>query len=123
MPAGKRRHVLRRGGKFPRILNQWYARDAACQYRPGRPRGFVWMPSVYPEYLTDLNLTVCPSASNAGDLAESFECPGDAWCQNDCTSDQNFGRLDVAKVGNAEPVSFTDLWLTSKPALYSFQVC
>ncbi|MBX3179670.1 MAG: DUF1559 domain-containing protein [Candidatus Hydrogenedentes bacterium] len=94
------------GERFPRLLNQAYARNAACEWRPGRVRGGVWMPSVYPEYVTDLNLIICPSSVNAADEAASLVCPGGAYCQNDCVTDPNYGKLDVAKVGNAEQHSY-----------------
>jgi prepilin-type processing-associated H-X9-DG protein len=61
---------------------------------------------VYPEYVTDLNLIICPSSVNAAAEAESLVCPGGAYCQNDCVTDPNYGKLDVAKVGNAEQHSY-----------------
>jgi prepilin-type N-terminal cleavage/methylation domain-containing protein/prepilin-type processing-associated H-X9-DG protein len=94
------------GEKWPRILNQWYARDENCRYRPGRPRGWMWMPSVYPDYVSDLNLVVCPSAVNADELPEKWDCPGGSWCQNDCTTDRYYGQLDPRKIGNAEQTSY-----------------
>ena len=93
------------GAQFPRILNQDYARDAACTRRPGRIRAGVWMPSVYPEYMSDLNLLLCPSQAD-GANPSFWQGPGGSWCQNDCTTDPNFGRLDTAKVGNAEDVGY-----------------
>ncbi len=95
-----------RGGKFPRILNQDYARDASCQRRVGRPRGFVWMPSIYPDYLSDLNLTVCPSGVDAGEMSQNWEEPNGRWLQTACESDPSFGRLDPAKIGNAEETHY-----------------
>lgn len=95
-----------RGETFPRILNQYYARDAGCNYRPGRVRGFVWMPSIFPEYLTDLNLTTCPSDYDLAEMQDKWNCPGGSWCQNDCVSSPIFGQLDPAKIGNAEDVSY-----------------
>jgi prepilin-type N-terminal cleavage/methylation domain-containing protein/prepilin-type processing-associated H-X9-DG protein len=94
------------GGRLPRILNQHYARDAACNSRPFRVRAGVWMKDVYPEYLTDSNLVICPSAANASDVADRLTCPGGAYCQNDCTTDPNYGNLDAAKIGNDEATSY-----------------
>jgi len=95
-----------RGGKFPRILNQDYARDASCQRRVGRVRGFVWMPSVYPDYLSDLNLTVCPSGVDAGQMSEYWNCPEGGWCQTACESDPSYMRLDPGKIGEAEETHY-----------------
>jgi prepilin-type processing-associated H-X9-DG protein len=68
-------------------------------------RAGVWAPSVYPEYISDLNLWICPSAVNASELKEKFECPDGDWCGT-CEAEPSFGRLDIAKVGNAEQHSY-----------------
>jgi len=94
-----------KGSNFPRMLNQHYIRDAAGNTRPGRVRGGVWMPSVYPEYMTDLNLTICPSAVNAGSLAERWDCPSGSYC-NQAPAHPNYLQLEVGAIGNAEQESY-----------------
>jgi len=94
-----------RGELLPRMLNQHYIRDAAGNTRPGRVRGGIWMPSVYPEYMTDLNLTACPSAVNSSQLRERWNCPGGAYC-NVSPAHPNFGNVEVGAVGNAEQESY-----------------
>lgn len=94
------------GERFPRILNQAYARDAACTFRPSRVRAGVWMKDVYPEYVSDPALVICPSAANASELQDDLTCPGGAYCQNDCTTDPSYPNLDAAKIGNDEATSY-----------------
>jgi prepilin-type processing-associated H-X9-DG protein len=94
------------GGLFPRVLNQDYSRNAACDRRVGRVRGGVYAPSVYPEYLSDLNLWICPSAVDASEVRQEWECPTGGWCQTACVEDPNYGRLDIAKAGEAEEASY-----------------
>lgn len=94
-----------KGGVLPRIQNQNYIRDAAGNTRPGRVRGGVAMPQVYPEYMTDLNLTICPSAINAGELAARWTCPGGSYC-NPSPTHPNYQKLEVGAVGNAEQESY-----------------
>src|SRR5690606_16784337 len=93
------------GARFPRILNQAYARDAACNSRPSRVRAGVWMGDVYPEYVSDANLVICPSAANVSDLVARLTCPGGGYCQNDCVSDPAYPGLDAKKIGNDEATS------------------
>jgi prepilin-type N-terminal cleavage/methylation domain-containing protein/prepilin-type processing-associated H-X9-DG protein len=101
------------GEKLPRMLDQTYVRDdASCTTRPGRTRGGIWMPAVYPEYMSDLNLTICPSAVNASEIPAKWDCTlGVAnlntpnFC-NGCASHPNFGGLEVGSVGNAETESY-----------------
>ena len=96
-----------KGQIWPRVLNQDYSRDASCRRRVGRVRAGVWAPSVYPEYLSDLNLWICPSAVNAGELKTYWECPDGNWCGNGgCVEDPNYLRLDPNKVGEAEAHSY-----------------
>jgi len=94
------------GGKWPRILNQDYSRDASCRRRIGRVRAGIWMPSVYPEYATDINLIFCPSASNTSVLEARVTCPGGGYCQQECAADPAFNRIDPAKIGNDEQHSY-----------------
>lgn len=98
------------GENFPRMLDQTYIRDSSCRTRPGRTRGGIWMPSVYPEYVSDLNLTICPSAVNAAEIPDKWDCtlgvasPG-TFC-NPCVTHPNYGGLEVGAVGNAEQLSY-----------------
>ncbi len=93
------------GERLPRMLNQEYIRDDSCQTRPGRLRGGIWMPHVYPEYMADLQLIVCPSAVNASELPEKWACPDGSYC-NPCATHPNFGGLEVGAIGNAEQQSY-----------------
>ena len=95
-----------KGEIWPRVLNQDYSRDANGRRRVGRVRGGIWGPSVYPEYVTDLNLWICPSAVNAGTLADRWKCPGGAYCQSDCVADPAYPGFDIAKMGNDEQHSY-----------------
>ena len=94
------------GELLPRAHNQDYARDAACSYRPGRVRDAIWMGDVYPEYCTDPKLVICPSAAAAAELEEKMECPGGAFCQNDCVTDPAYPGLDARMIGNAGQTSY-----------------
>ncbi len=95
---------------WPRILNQDYPRDDTCRRRVGRPRQGVWTPPLYPEYINDFNLWVCPSAVNAGELPERWNCdPGTMdgnWCASACPEDPMYGGVKPSKVGNAEQHSY-----------------
>ncbi|MCL4691472.1 MAG: DUF1559 domain-containing protein [Candidatus Hydrogenedentes bacterium] len=99
-----------KGEVWPRVLNQDYSRDDTCRRRVGRVRAGIWGPSVYPEYISDINLWTCPSAVNAADLQVRATCPDGDWCQNPvpdgCATDPNYLNLDIAKVGNAEQHSY-----------------
>src|SRR5690606_36549929 len=94
------------GERLPRILNQSYARDGACTFRPSRVRAGVWMKDVYPEYITDATLVICTSAANASDVADRLTCTGGGYCQNDCLTDPSYPNLDPAKIGNDEATSY-----------------
>jgi prepilin-type N-terminal cleavage/methylation domain-containing protein/prepilin-type processing-associated H-X9-DG protein len=93
-------------GKWPRILNQDYSRDETCARRIGRVRAGIWMPSVFPEYIADQNLIICPSASNIDVLEERMTCPNGGYCQqpvpDGCAQDPAYLKLDPAKIGNDE---------------------
>jgi len=94
------------GGVFPRVHNQDYSRDASCVRRPGRVRGSIWMPSVFPEYVSDPNVGICPSAVNAGEMREAFEPPNCRWCNTVCPDDPTFNNVDYARVNNDEQHSY-----------------
>ena len=95
-----------KGGIFPRVLNQDFSYDAGCRRRVGRVRAGVWMPSVFPEYVSETNLVICPSAINAADQVASLTPPDGAYCQTACNTDPLYGKLDIAKVGEAEQHSY-----------------
>jgi len=95
-----------KGGVFPRVLNQDYSRDATCVRRPGRVRASIWMPSVYPEYVSDPNLGVCPSAVNAAEMRDAFIPPNCRWCNTVCPADPTFNNVDYARVNNDEQHSY-----------------
>lgn len=94
-----------KGEAWVRVLNQGFANDD-CEYRPGRVRAGVWAPDVYPEYVSDLNLWICPSAVNAAELQENFQCPGGGdWC-HECASAPGYPGINIQKVGHAEQHSY-----------------
>lgn len=95
-----------KGQVWPRVLNQDYSRDASCIRRPGRVRASIWMPSVYPEYITDPNVGVCPSAVNAAEMTAAFEAPNCRWCNTVCAADPTYNQVDYARVNNDEQHSY-----------------
>ncbi len=95
-----------KGEIWPRVMNHDYSRDETCRRRVGRVRGGIWGPSVYPEYVTDLSLWICPSAVNAKALVDRWTCPGGYYCQNDCVADPAYPGIDIAKMGNDEQHSY-----------------
>jgi len=80
-------------GKFPRGANgaSWSnpTRARAC----AAPQG----DSIYPEYLTDLNLFFCPSSSIPAE--KYIECPGGNWCVND-PAHPRYGQIDAAGISH-----------------------
>lgn len=94
------------GESWPRVLNQDYSRDASCIRRPGRVRASIWMPSVYPEYITDPDVGVCPSAVNAAEMRAAFEPPNCRWCNTVCAADPTYNQVDFARVNNDEQHSY-----------------
>lgn len=95
-----------RGETFPRVHNQDYSRDASCVRRPGRVRGSIWVPSVYPEYVSDLNVGVCPSAVNASEMYQAHVPPNCRWCNTVCVEDPTYLNVDPARVNNDEQHSY-----------------
>ncbi len=61
--------------------------------------------AIYPEYLTDLNIYVCPSATNAGELPGYWECPGGRWCVH-TEGLPNYGTLDPLKIGDIAHLNY-----------------
>jgi len=96
-----------KGENWPRVLNQDYSRDATCRRRVGRVRAGVYAPSVYPEYISDLAVWVCPSAVNASELLEVYpKCPDGGYCNDVCVEDPTYMKIDPARVGEAEESSY-----------------
>jgi prepilin-type N-terminal cleavage/methylation domain-containing protein/prepilin-type processing-associated H-X9-DG protein len=93
-----------KGQIFPRTHNQDYARDAACSVRPGRVRDAIWMGDVYPEYCTDTELVICPSA--AADIRLRFALPDGDYINDDCVTDPTYPGLDAKRIGNAGQTSY-----------------
>ncbi|MCX5772688.1 MAG: DUF1559 domain-containing protein [Candidatus Hydrogenedentes bacterium] len=60
-----------KGGKFPPIGVE----DPGAEGFVGCPQG----PSIYPEYLSDMNIYFCPSDATS-DAEEFLVCPGGTWC-------------------------------------------
>jgi prepilin-type N-terminal cleavage/methylation domain-containing protein/prepilin-type processing-associated H-X9-DG protein len=88
-------------GKFPPQKNYFNPVD---EFRANRTRFFMAMAGVYPEYLTDLNVLVCPSAVNAAEVQEYFNCPGpdptepNQWCTP--PGWPGYGGVEPGAIGN-----------------------
>ena len=110
-----------RGEVFPGQKNYNNPTDG---FRPRRWRLFMAMDGVYPEYLTDLNLTICPSAINAGTLPEYFNCPGpnapadeNQWCTP--FGFDGYGGVEPGAIGNNSLQSYYYLaWLIDSDHVY-----
>jgi prepilin-type N-terminal cleavage/methylation domain-containing protein/prepilin-type processing-associated H-X9-DG protein len=64
-------------GKFPPVGDEGSLEDDPGDWNTGLvaiPHG----PSIYPEYLSDMNIYFCPSDQE--DPARFLECPGGEWC-------------------------------------------
>ena len=80
-------------GKFPPVA--WDQADydtlATEAFEPGLG-ACPWGPSIYPEYLSDMNIYFCPSDVTSD--ADSFlDCPSGIWCTN-TSGHPNYGNLD-----------------------------
>ena len=115
-----------KGEKFPPNLTgraQWVIDEGALGWLLELPD----IPALYPEYLTDLNILFCPSASQyAYEFSspdEMISCPGGEWCADPINGlDDNTGGLDVVQAwpgggywysGWASAESM-DTWLSQK---------
>jgi prepilin-type N-terminal cleavage/methylation domain-containing protein/prepilin-type processing-associated H-X9-DG protein len=58
-----------KGGAFPPMYPGYYALDGT----PHRAMTFFWGPSVYPEYLTDYDVTFCPSDPGTEETRSAIE--------------------------------------------------
>lgn len=83
-----------RGSLYPRMQCGNDARDLAQRDEnpvafpclttgkgPGTNPAFYSGQAMYPEYVTDLNIMVCPSTRT--ELKDAIKCPGGAWCGTD----------------------------------------
>lgn len=94
------------GEVWPRVHNQDYSRDATCIRRPGRVRASIWIPSVFPEYISDLGVGVCPSAVNAAEMFASYVPPDCRYCNTVCVEDPTYLKVDPARMNNDEQHSY-----------------
>ena len=76
----------------PSVYEDVYGHGRALVRVRAVPHG----PSIYPEYLTDLNLFRCPSSTHDQSIAERWDCPGGRWCTR-AEAHPNYGRLDPRK--------------------------
>ena len=108
-----------RAGKFPMNAGNHHT-DNPLPYTPGRThRSAPYGPSIYPEYLSDMNLYVCPSASNASELPQRWECPGGNWCTQD-PNHPNHGRLDPLKLGDVAHLNYLYYgWVLENDAVFA----
>jgi len=84
-----------------------------------RNRPFPHGPAIFPEYLTDLSLYICPSASNADAIADMAQCPGGGWCTH-VAGHPNFGRIEAEKIGWTSNQSYLYLgWVASNDSEFA----
>ena len=107
------------GGKYPGQKNYFNYKDG---FRANRWRMFMAMGGVYPEYLTDLNLIVCPSAINASDLPNYWKCDNPAvinqWCKP--ASDPQHPGIEPGAIGNNSLQSYYYLaWMIENDHLFA----
>jgi len=92
------------------LVFKMYANEDRRQAFPPNSNGARWndparariaaMPegrSIYPEYLSDLNVLFCPSSTIP---AENLLCPGGSWCVND-PNHPNFNQIWPANIQHA----------------------
>ena len=58
--------------------------------------GLMSGPSIYPEYLSDLNVLFCPSATNASEIDELLAAPDGGWL-NPVTGQIDVGRMQESQ--------------------------
>ena len=107
-----------RSGLFPRN-NGGHNTDAQWGVHTTRAvRSAPFGPGLYPDYLNDLSLFICPSASNAGDFADNWDCPGGGWCTQ--TPDHpNYGQLDPMKFGSGTENYLYHGWVAENDDVYA----
>ena len=106
-----------RSGKFPRHGDaiDSDAPDGSKVRNRSMPHG----PSIYPEYLSDLNLYICPSASNAGQMPGLWDCPGGNWCTN-VAGHPNEGRIEAEKIGWTSNQSYLYMgWVAENDSVFA----
>ncbi len=81
-------------------------------------RSAPYGPAIYPDYLNDLNLFICPSASNAGEFAERWDCPSGSWCTQN-PNHPNFGQIDPMKFGDGTENYLYHGWVAENDDVYA----
>ena len=126
------------GEKFP--MNTGNHSTDNPIHEPGRThRSVPYGPSIYPEYLTDLNLFVCPSATTAGEIPTYWECPGGRWCADIVTQEgEPFplpeghmlsttplqGQLDPHKLGDIAHLNYLYYgWVLENDGVFATYAC
>ncbi len=102
------------GGVFPRMGDESNSDDPTDV----GPTAIFNGPSVYPEYLADINVIFCPS-STQNDPSQYVQCPAGEWCTQD-SGHPNFGMFDAAKIADKKSYLYygylceiVDVWLTA----------
>ena len=75
---------------FKMYANEWDGRLPPCATEDNlsepNATGFAANPagqSIYPEYLSDMNIYFCPSDTTGSQAEDYLECPGGGWCFGD----------------------------------------
>ena len=101
-----------RGGKYPNYSSSYYGPEVDCTDSDFPISGNGWtkawgpphLPSVYPEYISDLKLWRCPSAAT-DDLTEQLNVQGDNittyWCDQTSSDAIPISSLYAGKLGIA----------------------
>ena len=107
------------GGKFPPNANS-LSTDENYELTPGdikiRIRTLPDGPSIYPEYLSDVNIYQCPSATR--DHLPRFQCPGGSFC-TETQGHPNFGRFDPGKVERNDMSYHYVGWVVNNQHVYA----
>ena len=110
-----------KGEKLPGQKNYFNGRDG---FRANRWRMFMAMGKVYPEYLTDLNVIICPSSINVRTVQTYFQCPGPSapasvnqWCAR--AVDPGYPGVEPGAIGNNSLQSYYYLaWVIENDHLF-----
>jgi len=80
------------GGKWPPMQVWWDVEEGQYWEAPG----CVLYRSVYPEYLTDFNISFCPSSKIAGRIDDYIQEPDCEFC------DETTGRFNINLINSLE---------------------